>query len=42
VDIREWLEVRAARTLSPMTSIVLAAIRRQMEAEERRQEKKSA
>jgi hypothetical protein len=42
VDIREWLEAQAARTLSPMTSVVLAAVRRQMEAEERRQEKKSA
>jgi hypothetical protein len=33
VDIREWLEAQAARTLSPMTSVVLAAVRRQMDAE---------
>jgi hypothetical protein len=36
-DVRAWLEEQAARNLMPMTGLIVAAVRRQMDAE--RQEK---
>jgi hypothetical protein len=36
-DIRMWIEEKAAFSLSPMNSVVVAALRQQMDAE--RQEK---
>jgi hypothetical protein len=36
-DIRAWIEAQAALNLAPMNSIIVATLRRQMDAE--RQEK---
>jgi hypothetical protein len=32
-DVRHWLEEQAARNLMPMTGLIVAAVRRQMDAE---------
>jgi hypothetical protein len=36
-DVRAWVEEQASLNLSPMNSVIVAAVRRQMDAE--RQEK---
>jgi hypothetical protein len=33
-DLRTWLEERAAYNLSPMNAVAIAALRKQMEAEQ--------
>jgi hypothetical protein len=33
LDVRAWIEAQAARNLQPMSSVVVAAVRRQMDAE---------
>jgi hypothetical protein len=32
-DVRHWLEEKAARNLTPMTGLIVTAVRRQMDAE---------
>lgn len=39
-DVRAWLEVQAARNLTPMTGVVVASLRKVMDAE--RQERPDA
>jgi acyl-CoA hydrolase len=39
VDVRAWVEARAARNLQPMTSVVVTALRTQMDAERRQEER---
>jgi DNA-binding GntR family transcriptional regulator len=34
LDVRAWLEVQAARNLAPMSSVMVASIRKVMEAEQ--------
>jgi hypothetical protein len=34
IDIRSWLEAQATRDLSPMSSVIIAAVRRQMDADQ--------
>jgi hypothetical protein len=42
LDIREWLEAEAARNLTPMTGLIVAAVRRQMDVERRREREDKA
>ena len=35
LDVRSWLEAQATRNLSPMSSVVVTALRKVMEAERR-------
>jgi hypothetical protein len=36
-DIRGWVEAKAVRNLQPMTSVVVIALRAQMQAEQRQE-----
>jgi hypothetical protein len=37
LDIRAWLEDRSVLNLQPMTSVIIAAIRAQMDADQRQE-----
>lgn len=36
-DVRAWIKEQAARNLSPMNSVIVAAVRREMDAERQQQ-----
>jgi hypothetical protein len=36
-DVRTWIEAKAALNLQPMTSVIVTALRAQMDAEQRQE-----